>query len=131
MSGLVPAVNAEAILVASILAAPPEMTLAIVLIVTIGQVAAKLLLYGGGVSLAGSKAAEKLARARRVAESLGDRPLVLGVAFLASATIGLPPLYVMAIVAGIARLPLPVFVVLCFVGRFVRFYALAGVTDSF
>ena len=120
MSGLVPAVNAEALLVGSILAAPPEMTLVIVLIVTVGQVAAKLLLYGGGVGIAGSKAFEKTARAKKLAESLGDRPIALGGAFFASATVGLPPLYVMAVAAGVARLPLLVFVVLCFVGRFLR-----------
>ena len=72
VSGLVPAVNAEAILVGSLLAAPPESALTIVLIVTVGQVAAKLLLYGGGVGLAGSKAAEKSERARKIVKLLKD-----------------------------------------------------------
>lgn len=39
-----------------------------------------------------------------------------------------PPLDVMAIGAGITRLPIPTLVALCFVGRFLRFYTLADIS---
>jgi membrane protein YqaA with SNARE-associated domain len=118
-------VNAEALVVAGSLTASPAIALAVTLVVTLGQVAGKIVLYQGGRGIGTSKAAASSPRALRLAERLQSRRGLLGLTFFASASVGLPPLYLMAVVAGIARLPVGAFVGLCFAGRFLRFQSLA------
>ena len=125
VSSLVPVINAEALLLGSVLAAPPALTMGIVLMATAGQVLGKVILYHGGLGLAGSKKAAKSERAKALTERFGRRPGMLRLTLFASATTGLPPLYVMSVVSGAARLPLGSFTLLCTSGRFIRFYALA------
>lgn len=54
-----------------------------------------------------------------------DRPLVGGLVVLTSAAGGIPPLAVVAVMAGLRRTPLPVFVAGVLVGRLARFAVLA------
>lgn len=54
-----------------------------------------------------------------------DQPWVGGLVVLVSASAGLPPLAVVAVVAGLRRTPLPVFTVAVLVGRAARFAAIA------
>lgn len=124
VSSLVPVVNAEALLLAAVFAAP-ALTLPIVAIVAGGQVVGKIVLYRGGSGLhrLGKPRAE--GRIQRLTERLGARPGALRITLLVSAVVGLPPLYAMAVVCGAARLPMRQFVGLCLVGRLARFYSLA------
>ncbi len=124
VSSLVPLVNAEAMVLAAALTVPSELALVIVLAVTLGQVAGKVVLYRGGWSIGNAVASGKSRRALAMARRLSGKQIRLGLTFFASASFGLPPLYVMAPVAGIARMPVPTFLALCFLGRFIRFYAL-------
>jgi membrane protein YqaA with SNARE-associated domain len=48
----------------------------------------------------------------------------------ASASIGFPPLYVMAVLAGQLRVRISLFVVTCLVGRYLRFLAILGAADQ-
>jgi membrane protein YqaA with SNARE-associated domain len=54
-----------------------------------------------------------------------DRPVVGGLVVLASAAGGVPPLAVVAVMAGLRRTPWPVFAVAVLVGRLARFAVLA------
>jgi membrane protein YqaA with SNARE-associated domain len=54
-----------------------------------------------------------------------DQPVVGGLVVLASAAGGIPPLAVVAVMAGLRRTPLPAFVVAVLVGRLARFAVLA------
>jgi membrane protein YqaA with SNARE-associated domain len=54
-----------------------------------------------------------------------DQPVVGGLVVLASAAGGIPPLAVVAVMAGLRRTPLAVFVVAVLVGRLARFAVLA------
>ncbi|TPG19016.1 hypothetical protein [Pedococcus bigeumensis] len=54
-----------------------------------------------------------------------DRPWVGGLVVLVSASAGLPPLAVVAVVAGLRRTPLAMFTVAVLLGRAARFAALA------
>ena len=47
----------------------------------------------------------------------------------ASASVGLPPLYVMAVLAGQLRVNIWLFVSTCLVGRYIRFLVLLGAAD--
>ena len=125
LGSLVPVVNTEALVVGAVLVAAPALTLLIVVVVTAGQVVGKVVLYRGGMGLMPAGDDEKSGRARKLIERLRYRPRELRLMLFASALVGLPPLYLMAVVAGAARLPLWSFAAVCVAGRFVRFYALA------
>ena len=47
----------------------------------------------------------------------------------ASASLGFPPLYVMAVLAGQLRVNIWLFVSTCLVGRYIRFLVLLGAAD--
>ena len=124
LSSLVPVVNAEALALGSALVAPAEMGLLIAVVITVGQVAGKLVLYRGGRGLGGSTAFRGSRRAAEMVERLASRPRLLRWTLFASASTGLPPLYVMSVAAGTMRLPIRTFLALCLAGRFIRFYVL-------
>jgi membrane protein YqaA with SNARE-associated domain len=148
-SGLVPVINAEALLTAAA-AASPALWLAASVSITVGQCAAKLLIYLAARS--GPQRLNREGRAngvlRRVAGGFGrprpgssspgllhvHRGRLLSVlraplpgtgVVLLSAAVGLPPLAVVSAVAGVARLRVNLFVAACLVGRLVRFGAIA------
>lgn len=131
VSGLVPLVNAEALVVGAAIAAPPGLATAVAFTGALGQMIAKLVLYGGGRG-AGAVAHKKAeGRARAMANRLESRPLALGGFYFASASVGLPPLYLMSIVAGLARMSLWTFLILGMTGRFLRFWLLALIPGWF
>jgi membrane protein YqaA with SNARE-associated domain len=127
ISGLVPFVNAELWLVAVVvaLAVPAQLPL-IVLLAAIGQIAAKVLLYYGGlgvVALPGQRFQKALVGARDRVASWQKRPhLVL----FTSATIGLPPLYLVSLLAGALRYRLRALVTIGLIGRTLRFGVIAA-----
>lgn len=149
-SGLVPVVNAEAILAATVAGRPPAWML-LVLGLTSGQSTAKVLIYltardgpaglqhlpqvrGGfrhhrsGTSSAGSRRAgtPRALRAGWAWSLQRLRTPVAGATVVAtSALVGLPPLAVVSAMAGMARLRLALFVPACFVGRLARFTLIA------
>lgn len=131
VSSLIPLVNAEAMVFATALAVPSELALLVVASVTLGQVSGKVVLYCGGEGIGKVAASGKSRRAIAMARRLEGKQGRLQLAFFSSASVGLPPLSIMALVAGIARMPLPTFVGLCFVGRFIRFYGLFLTTGLF
>ena len=161
-SGLVPVINAEALLTAAT-AGSPHLWLGLAVSITVGQCFAKVLIYltaregpqrlhsdGLVGRLADRVRARVGARARarqgvptrrrwtagltaRVPSSLRPehlvrllaRPLPGTSVVLLSATVGLPPLAAVSVVAGTARLRLPLFVAGCLTGRMARFALIA------
>ena len=124
VSSLVPLVNAEAIVLATALTVPPELALLVALAVALGQVTGKVVLYYSGKGIGRLATSGESPRAVAMARRLRGKQGRLRLTFFASASVGLPPLYIMASVAGLARMPMPTFLSLCFIGRFIRFYAL-------
>lgn len=118
VSGLVPFVNAEAGLVSySLLASGPD-ALAVVVAATLGQMAAKTLIFLSGRGVLRLPWKRGRASVEAVAARLGaGRGLVL---FL-SASLGFPPFYVVSLVAGVLKVPLSLFLVTGLSGRFLRF----------
>jgi membrane protein YqaA with SNARE-associated domain len=150
LSGLVPLVNAEALLIAAVVQAKGRWP-ALVVAVAVGQSGAKVLISLGardGRTLLPSRlttdatrgpARLHLARrtwppgstrrwwrpqADRVAELL-RRPVTGSTLVLASAVGGIPPLAATSVVAGLARLRLTLFGITCLTGRLVRFTVIA------
>jgi membrane protein YqaA with SNARE-associated domain len=121
--GLVPFINVEAWLVGVSVACPGAALVPVVLAATLGQVAAKVVLYhaGGGATAWGMRhRGARLAVTVRRLEGAASRGT--GVVF-ASALTGLPPLYLVSLAAGVVRFRLPRFVALAVVGRLLRFTA--------
>ena len=119
VSGVVPFVNAELLLVGFALAAPPSAAPALVLVVAVGQMIAKCVLFLTGGRLTAGALGPRLARwkldgrSRRAAV-----PLVA-----ASAALGLPPFYLVAIAAPALGVRFLTFAVVGLAGRVVRFAA--------
>jgi membrane protein YqaA with SNARE-associated domain len=120
-SGFVPVLNLEAFL-AGAAALSSEATLLLVVVpATVGQMAAKTLLYLGGRGLVELPWGAP-SRVRESAARLAAAPRSAGVVF-SSALVGLPPFYLVSVGAGAMRVPPLVFVGLGTVGRFLRFAA--------
>ena len=134
VSGVVPVVNAELYLVGVVLAVGgiPE-ALVLALLVALGQMIAKSAIYRASLGAAklserrAQKLAAKLERARTLAERHRRKPL--GVTFL-SASLGLPPFYVVSILAGILQVRFRAFFAVGFAGRLLRFGTIAVVTAA-
>ena len=133
-SALVPVINIEAIVV---LAATQDRapTWLLVAAATIGQMVGKLLWYYGGrelerfgfVARRMSRPRAKAAMERWHARTEG-RPWFTAGLLLVSAAGGLPPYAILAVVAGMLRVRLWVFIVTGLVGRAARFWAIIGGT---
>jgi membrane protein YqaA with SNARE-associated domain len=165
-SGLVPVINAEALLTAAT-ARSPHLWLGLTVSLTVGQCFAKVLIYltaregpqrlradgrvgrlveglrararaRGASDRAGGRAGACPRRGRSGASPRGPAWLrpdhwarLLGRSVpgasvvLLSASVGLPPLAAVSVVAGTARLRLPLFVGACLAGRLARFALIA------
>ena len=135
-SALVPIINIEAIL--AVTASQREETvLALVVAATVGQMLGKLLWYWGGQHLDRArwvakhleKPRAKAALDRWHARAEGRPWFTAGLLFL-SASVGVPPYAVTAVLAGMLRVPLLIFLVTGLLGRGLRFWAIVSGTSS-
>lgn len=129
-SAVIPLLNAEAYAVASA-AGTPALVVPIVLALTIGQTAGKVVLFEaarrGSTRLQSSPKVQAMSSnrwAERTQEALQAPRTALPLVF-ASAGLGLPPLALVRVAAGAAGQSRKGFVVMCLLGRGIRFSALA------
>lgn len=135
-SALVPLINIEAILAVAA-TQRPAMVVGLVVAATIGQMIGKLLWYWGGMNLDRApwvhrqleKPRAKVAL-ERWHERAEGRPWFTAGLLLVSAGVGVPPYAVTAVLAGMLRVHLSIFIVTGLVGRGLRFWAIvAGATS--
>ena len=120
LGSFLPWVNTEAAVVTAALLLPPRMLPLLVLGAASAQVFGKGTLY----ALARWAPRRLPVRARtRIAglSALAARRTSLGLAVLASSTVGVPPFYVMALACGTVSLPLAFFLSAAFAGAVVRY----------
>ena len=150
VSGLLPFVNAEAILTVAVLGAD-QSWLALAICIAVGQAVAKTIIFVGsreGVDrIRGRPRAERrvghvrvraLSRvtAARVQQMLStlERPLAGTALVGVSAVVGLPPLAATSVLAGAAHMRMALFCSTCLIGRLIRFglvaYPLARISQS-
>jgi membrane protein YqaA with SNARE-associated domain len=127
VAGLVPVVNAElwVIGVAGLVARPGPLP-AVVVLAAAGQMVAKVLLYYaalGAVSLPTGRYQQKVERARAWIARWKERPKWV---LAASALTGLPPFYVISLLAGALGVRLRTFVAIGMSGRVTRFALIAA-----
>ena len=144
LSALVPVVNAELYLLAIVATASPVAGVGAVLGLAVGQVAGKVCLFlaarrGGaagrrwrGRHAPAAPGREPAAWRRRLPRwTLGglgvlDRGLPAAGVLFTSAAVGMPPLAVTTVAAGVRRTPASLFVACALSGRLVRFGVLAA-----
>lgn len=126
-SGLLPIAFAEASALGA--AAVPDFThRAIVLVVfTVGHVGGKAVWYFLGTQEARVTHPGLRRRLDQARTVVSAHPTASISVMLASATISTPPFHLTAIAAGIVRAPLGMFLITAFIGRLVRFSAIAAV----
>jgi membrane protein YqaA with SNARE-associated domain len=132
VSAILPWVNAEIIVLSLPLLAPSPGALAgLVLVATAGQMTGKCLVYGAGRK--GGRFIPERARAatRRWGDLLRANPRRTVFLLLASSVVGVPPFYVMSLVAGALEMRFSVFLIAGTVGRLARFGTLALVPQLF
>jgi len=136
-SALVPVLNAEVYLAA--LAAsesPPLWPMAAV--AAVGQMLGKIVYYYLGKSSLDWRWVKKKTDTPRFQAGLArwrgrleHRPWAAAGLVLVSASVGLPPFAVVAVLAGALRMSLAMFVVVGFVGRLLRFASILGAASWF
>ncbi|MBA3391585.1 MAG: VTT domain-containing protein [Deltaproteobacteria bacterium] len=127
VSGVIPVVNAELYLIGVVLlgnSVPGAIVLGT--LVALGQMIAKAGLYqaarGAGNAGKRSKLGDKIEKARARLERWKSKPLTIT---FVSAVTGLPPFFLVSLVAGLLEVRFVTFCVLGFVGRTIRFVTIA------
>ena len=125
-SGFIPLLNAEVFLVGIAAVAPRESLPAVAAFAAAGQMVAKAGMYLGGrgiVQLPKGKRHEDIARWQERVELWRSKDLLI----LVSASVGLPPLFVMSVLAGTLKFPFLRFLAAGFLGRLLRFGAIVAI----
>ncbi len=128
-SALVPIINGELVLVGAILARP-SLLIPLVIAAAFGQMIGKCIMYGAGagaVELAAKKKKEALTKyIDKYREKFESHPRRAAVLVFVSASVGLPPFYVVSILAGAFNFGFWRFAALGFLGRLIRFSVIAA-----
>ena len=125
VSGVIPLVNAELVVVGAAAALPAVGVPLVAAVSTVGQMSTKTTLF----ALARWAPAKLPDRARavvgRAAASVERRGGAMSSVVFASAAIGVPPFYGVSLASGALRMPMARFVLVGGLGRFLRFGTLA------
>jgi len=125
VSGVLPVVNAELLVVAAAVAAPGIGVPLVAAVSTVGQMVSKTFLFGLA-RWAPARLPEKArATLQRASDALARRGGAAGSLVFTSAAIGLPPFYGVSLASGALGMRLRTFLVSGGVGRLVRFGVLA------
>lgn len=135
-SALLPFINIEAYLAVVATQVGAVGLIGIAILAGLGQTLGKLVWYFAALRGMDSKWMQKRLAKPKVKAAhdkwqarAEGRPVFIGVINFSAAFLGVPPMLAMAAVAGSVRMPLPIFLSTCLVGRTLRFYAiLAGVS---
>jgi membrane protein YqaA with SNARE-associated domain len=121
VSAILPLINIELYLIGAAALAPKAMAVPLVLAASVGQMAGKVVMYfagTGAVKLRGKRIRAALDGMNAV---LRNRPRSGAALVFVSAAASVPPFFVIAVAAGVARMNLVSFVVFGTLGRLVRF----------
>jgi membrane protein YqaA with SNARE-associated domain len=129
LAGMFPLVSIEVFLVGLSVYDVPPTTLAILIpIAAVGHQIAKTICYYAGVGaleLPRGKVKDTIEKARARIDRWNKRPNLI---MALGATVGFPPLYLLAFVAGpLMRMGIVRFTIICFIGRILRYATLAAI----
>lgn len=127
LSAVIPVINIEIYLLGASALAPREMVIPLVIAGTLGQVIGKIALYYAGTGALKIPGKRLQAALQRMNTQMQERPRMGGALVFASATLGLPPYYLVTLAAGAAKMNLPMFLAVSLVGRLIRFAIVVAV----
>lgn len=135
-SALLPLINIEAILAVAVSQAPAA-TWGLIAAATAGQMIGKVLWYWGGMHVDRAPWVHKHLQKPKAKASLDKwharaegRPWFTAGLLFVSASTGIPPYAVTAVLAGMLRVPFWIFTVTGLLGRGLRFWAVVAGTTS-
>ncbi len=135
-SALLPLINIEAILAVAVSRAP-DATWGLILAATAGQMIGKVLWYWGGMHVDRAPWVHKHLQKPKAKASLDKwharaegRPWFTAGLLFVSASTGIPPYAVTAVLAGMLRVPFWIFMITGLLGRGLRFWAVVAGTTS-
>lgn len=131
VSGIVPLINAELLVVAAAVALPGLALPLITALATVGQMTTKTLLFALARWAPDKLPQKARARVEKAAEAVAERGGAASSLVFASATLGFPPFYGVSIACGALGMRLLPFIVSGTAGRALRFGALAWAGQRF
>lgn len=124
VGGLLPFTPMEAIVVGIAVSVRPALVVPVIIVATITQMAAKVVVFAGGRSARAALGSRRQALVDAARERLsGRRSLRVGTTFV-SAVAGLPPFYAVTVAYGALRLPFAEYMITGTFGRTLRLAAL-------
>ena len=123
--GAIPIGGAEVLVLAIAAVRPRELIMPLVLVMTLGHVLGKLLWYWVGTQHVRVRRPWLRRQVNQAERWLRRYPRLGGMALASSALVSVPPFHLTAIGAGVVRANVSGFAVVAFVGRGMRFGALA------
>lgn len=127
LSAVIPVVNIEIYLLGASALAGREMVIPLIVAGTLGQVIGKIALYYAGTGALKIPGKRLQAALQKMNTQMQERPRMGGALVFASATLGLPPYYLVTLAAGAAKMNLPMFLAVSLVGRLIRFAIVVAV----
>lgn len=121
VSAVVPAVNAEVVLIAASAALPLRYAWVLIMAATLGQMVGKIGMFYGGRGVKFLQRGRLRAKVDELGELMRRRNGATGWFVLTSAAAGLPPFYMVSVASGLIGVPVTQFAVLGTLGRFIRF----------
>jgi membrane protein YqaA with SNARE-associated domain len=125
VGSIIPLVNTEIYLISVSALSPREFVLPLVVAATAGQMVGKVGMFYAGRGIVGMGSRKVRVRARALRARLRSRPHLAKVTLFSSATLGLPPLYVVSIACGTIGMGILSFVVIGAAGRLIHFAVVA------
>ena len=125
VSAFIPLVNAEVIVLTAVTLGPKCLAAPLVLVVTLGQMMGKSVIYMAGRGAIRAPWMVSAAKIRKVGAGLDGAKGTGSLILFASASAGLPPFYLTTVACGMLRVSFLRFAAVGFSGRLIRFSAIA------
>ena len=123
---IIPLVNTEIYLISVSALSPRAFLGPLVVAATVGQMAGKVAMFYAGRGILRIGTGRVRERVERMRVRLEARPVFARTILFSSATLGLPPLYVMSIACGTIGMSLATFIVIGSAGRLIHFAVVAA-----
>jgi membrane protein YqaA with SNARE-associated domain len=125
VGAFIPLVNTEIYLLSVSALSPSEFIVPLVIAATLGQMTGKVGMFYAGRGVLKIRKEKFRDRINNLRERLEKRPWVAKATLFSSATAGLPPLYIMSVVAGAMGMGLVSFITIGTAGRLIHFAIVA------
>lgn len=122
---IIPVINTEIYLLSAAALSPPSYFAPLVIAATMGQMVGKVAMFYGGRGVVRIKHDRVRNGVEKLRGMLEHRPWTARAVLFSSATVGLPPLYVMSVACGTIGMGVVTFFTIGTAGRLIHFAAVA------